>query len=228
MGRRSWRATPAARARRRPRTQESVSGIIAQWQRERPDLDPTPMGMFGALARVYFLTTPHIDRLLAAYGLGRGMFDVLATLRRAGPPYRLAPTQLSRYLMLSGAGMTNRLDRLEDLRLIIRAPDSNDRRSLHVELTTAGLRLIDKILPDFLETQRRILAGLPAKTVTTLTALLEEVIAHFTARGVAESKVDRAAPDEQAGAATEPSPTVRPPAPARPTSSGRSSRRRSG
>jgi DNA-binding MarR family transcriptional regulator len=163
----------------RPGDQVSVSAIIDQWRRERPDLDPEPMAVFGALARVYLLTTPHIDRLMATYGLGRGMFDVMAALHRAGPPYRLAPTQLSRSLMLSGAGMTNRLDRLEALRLIRRQPEPSDRRSLQIELTTEGLRLVGKIVPDLIDMERRLLSGLLPVKVKQVAALLEEFADHL-------------------------------------------------
>lgn len=154
--------------------QDSVPSIIAQWQRERPDLDPTPMALFGALARAYLLTAPMIERLLAGYGLARGMFDVMAALRRAGAPYCLTPTQLSRSLMLSGAGMTNRLDRLQALHLVGRRPDPNDRRGLQIHLTPKGQKLVESILPEFLDLERRVIAEFGLEKVNALTDLLLE------------------------------------------------------
>jgi DNA-binding MarR family transcriptional regulator len=134
--------------------QEPVAAIIAHWKRERPDLDFEPMLLFASLARAYFGITTHIDQLVADHGLTRGMFDVLATLRRAGPPYSLTPKQLSASLLLSGAGMTNRLDRLEALKLTVRRPEPSDRRSLQIKLTDKGLKLVDRMLPGVLERQR--------------------------------------------------------------------------
>ncbi len=134
--------------------QEPVAAIMDQWKRERPDLDFEPMLLFASLARAYFSITTHIDRLVVDHGLTRGMFDVLATLRRAGPPYSLTPKQLSASLLLSGAGMTNRLDRLESLKLTVRRPEPSDRRSLQIKLTDKGLKLVDKMLPQVLERQR--------------------------------------------------------------------------
>lgn len=112
--------------------QASVPAIIAQWQREKPKFDTGPMALFGALARAVLLTSPVIEKFMLKHGVARGMFDVLAALRRTGSPYRLPPSKLSKSLMLSGAGMTNRLDRLETLRLIVRQPEPNDRRSVRI------------------------------------------------------------------------------------------------
>jgi DNA-binding MarR family transcriptional regulator len=153
-------------------TQESVPSIIAQWQREKPEFDTGPMALFGALARAFLLTSPMIEKLMAKHGVARGMFDVLAALRRAGSPYRLPPSQLSKSLMLSAAGMTNRLDRLETLKLIARRPDPNDRRSVRIQLTAKGLQLVEKLIPELVEIEKQIVAGFGDANIKKLTQLL--------------------------------------------------------
>ena len=152
--------------------QESVPSIIAQWQREKPEFDTGPMALFGALARAFLLTSPAIEKLMAKHGVARGMFDVLAALRRAGSPYRLPPSQLSKSLMLSGAGMTNRLDRLETLRLIVRQPEPNDRRSVRIQLTAKGLQLVEKLIPQLVEVEQQIVADFGDTNIKKLTQLL--------------------------------------------------------
>lgn len=152
--------------------QDPVDLIIAQWRREKPRFDTGPMALFGALARAYLLTTPAIEGLLAKHGLARGMFDVLATLRRAGRPYRLAPSQLSKSLMLSGSGMTNRLDRLEALQLITRLPEPTDRRSIHIQLTAKGHELVEKLAPLLVHFLRNMVADFGEANVKKLTQLL--------------------------------------------------------
>jgi DNA-binding MarR family transcriptional regulator len=152
--------------------QESVPSIIAQWQREKPKFDTGPMALFGALARAFLLTSPVIDKFMAKHSIARGMFDVLATLRRAGSPYRLPPSQLSKSLMLSGAGMTNRLDRLETLKLIVRQPEPNDRRSVRIQLTAKGLQLVEKLIPQLVEIEKQIVANFGDANIRKLTQLL--------------------------------------------------------
>lgn len=73
------------------------------------------------------------------YGLHRGEFDTLATLRRSGTPYTLTPGGLARSSMVTGAAMTNRLRRLEDRGLLKRTTDATNRRSVLVRLTDDGL-----------------------------------------------------------------------------------------
>jgi DNA-binding MarR family transcriptional regulator len=147
--------------------------VLEQWRQERPDLDVAPLGLFAALAHAYWLSAPRIERLMMSHGVARGMFDVLTTLRRSGPPYTLAPKQLARSLLLSGAGITSRLDRLEALQLIGRRPEPRDRRGLQIELTPAGLALVDKILPELIEMETRLSTGLSASQARQLTHLLD-------------------------------------------------------
>jgi DNA-binding MarR family transcriptional regulator len=157
---------------KRPGEQESVPSIIAQWQREKPEFDTGPMALFGALARSFLLTSPVIEKFMQKHGVARGMFDVLAALRRAGSPYRLPPSKLSKSLMLSGAGMTNRLDRLETLRLIVRQPEPNDRRSVRIQLTPKGLQLVEKLIPQLVEIEKQFVADFGDENVKKLTQLL--------------------------------------------------------
>ena len=175
---------PAAKMPKNRRTRDAVgdSGarvpvnqIIEQWQRERPDLDPAPMRLFGALAQAHMLTTPYINRVIARHGLVRGTFDVLSALRRAGPPFSLTPKQLAESLMLSGAGMTSRLDRLEQLHLVARLPEPNDRRSLKIQLTQKGVRLIDEVIPQIVSAQWQLVSALGDRDTATLVDLLRRL-----------------------------------------------------
>jgi DNA-binding MarR family transcriptional regulator len=152
---------------------DSVATVLAQWRRQRPGLDLGPLGLFAALAHAYWLTAPQIERLMADDGLTRGMFDVLTTLRRAGAPYMLSPKLLAQSLLLSGAGLTNRLDRLEANGLIVRLPDLRDRRALKIQLTPKGIKLVDKILPKLIRLETRLAAGLSAAQTSEFTRLLD-------------------------------------------------------
>lgn len=154
---------------------DEVGTIVAQWQRERPDLDPAPMTLFGHLARAHLLTTPYITAIVAEHGLNRGTFDVLSALRRAGRPFSLTPRQLADSLMLSGAGMSNRLDRLEAALLVARLPDPADRRSVLIQLTQRGVALIDAIIPSIIAAQWRVVSGLGRDETATLVDLLRRL-----------------------------------------------------
>ncbi|HMO56577.1 MAG TPA: MarR family transcriptional regulator [Roseiflexaceae bacterium] len=156
--------------------QDRVDTILAQWRRERPDLDPAPMGIIGRIARADRILGRAIEARFAHFGLNRGEFDVLATLRRNGPPYRLTPTGLFTELMLSSGAMTNRLDRLEQAGWIARIPDPTDRRGVLVELTPQGIELVDVVVASHLENEERLLAALTAAEREQLAALLRTLL----------------------------------------------------
>ena len=161
---------------------DPVGIILAQWQRERPDIDPAPMKLFGLLAQSQSMTTFFMNEALAKWGLSRPSFDVLSALRRAGPPFCLTPKSLSESLMLSGAGMTSRLDRLESLFLIARLPEPNDRRSVKIQLTDRGVRLIDEVVPGIVEAQWRIISRFGAEQAEQLIDLLGGFVDVLAAR----------------------------------------------
>ena len=129
-----------------PHDSDAVDTFIAQWHREWPELDVSPMATLGRINRIARLMAPHVEKLFAAHGLERGEFDVLATLKRSGPDHRLTPTELYGALMITSGGLTHRLKRLEAAGLVRRVPSAEDRRSLLVELTEEGH---DKVVAAF-------------------------------------------------------------------------------
>lgn len=141
---------------------DAVDAIAAQWRRERPDLDLEAMAVIGRLGRLAAVLEREIEVVFAAHGLQRGEFDVLAALRRSGEPYVLNPSALADTLMLSRAGMTGRLDRLERAGLVRRAVDAEDRRAVRVALTPEGRTLVDRVVRAHTENETRVLAVLPA------------------------------------------------------------------
>ena len=84
-----------------PEEHDAVDRIVAQWARERPELDTGPMAVIGRLHRLGDLLEAELRTVFAEAGLGNGDFDVLATLRRAGAPFRLSPGELSASTMVT-------------------------------------------------------------------------------------------------------------------------------
>jgi DNA-binding MarR family transcriptional regulator len=156
---------------------DAVDRFVAQWRRERPDLDLAPMAIVGRLGRLTTLGTAVIEDTLQTHGLKLGEFDVLASLRRAGSPYALTPGSLLRQLMLSSGAMTNRIDRLEAAGWVTRRPDPDDRRGVIVTLTPAGLALVDRAVTDHLAAEERLLAPLRASERATLDRLVRKLVA---------------------------------------------------
>jgi DNA-binding MarR family transcriptional regulator len=156
---------------------DHVDEIEAQWARERPDVDVTALALFGRLFRSVDLAEAELARELGRHGLQRGWFDLLAALRRAGPPFELSPTQLMRATLLSSGGMTKRLDRLVDAGLVERRPDPRDRRGLLVRLTRRGRAVVDRALEAHVANEERLLGSLTPTEQRELDALLRKLLA---------------------------------------------------
>jgi DNA-binding MarR family transcriptional regulator len=155
--------------------EDHVDRVRAAWARERPELDTEPVEIVARVGRIAQRLDRELERVFADYGLTRESFDVLATLRRAGAPYRLSPTELYRTLMRTSGAVTNRLKRLEDAGLVSRVADAADGRGLLVELTPAGRAVIDRVAPLHLANEQRLLAGLSADDRAALAGLLRKL-----------------------------------------------------
>jgi DNA-binding MarR family transcriptional regulator len=156
--------------------EDAVDLILEQWARERPDLDCTPMGIIGRITQLQREVHLAQRATFARHGLDAPSFDVLAALRRAGPPYQLTPTALMRTALVTSGAITQRLDRLEQKGLITRTRSEADGRAVVVTLTRAGREALDAALPDHLETERGMLAGLSEAEQEDLAELLRRLL----------------------------------------------------
>jgi len=154
---------------------DGVDLILEQWRRERPELDASPIGVIGRISRLARELEQRLEPVYREHELDSGWYDVLATLRRAGPPYRLRPTEFTSALMLTSSGTTKRLDRLEQAGLIARDPDPDDRRGTLITLTPAGLRLLDTATEAHLDNEHRLLAALTDADRRRLADLLRKL-----------------------------------------------------
>ncbi|MGR5211256.1 MarR family winged helix-turn-helix transcriptional regulator [Vibrio rotiferianus] len=139
---------------------DAIDRVVSQWAKEKPDLDTEPMAIMGRLMRIAKHMETHVAELHKRYDLKMGEFDVLATLRRSGEPYRLTPSELISSMMLTSGAMTNRLDKLEKKSLIAREHSKEDRRSVTVELTSKGFDLIDSLIEQHLQAQHELMGSL--------------------------------------------------------------------
>ena len=153
---------------------DHVARIIAQWGRERPELDVSPLGVVGRLHRLADTLNAELRALFAEAGLSDGDFDVLASLRRAGDPCALTPTELAATTMVTSGAVTKRVDRLEAQGYVTRTVSAADARSRTIALTAEGRALIDDLFPRHVENERRLLVGLTPDEQTELARLLEK------------------------------------------------------
>lgn len=165
-----------------PGSADFVDRILAQWSKERPDLD-LDAAMMGAVMRMTHLLhrvfTPLVEDAIEPHGLKQSEFDLLATLRRRGPGQSITPSRLSDELMTSRAGMTKRIDRLEALGYLRRVPSAEDRRSFGVVLTSAGAAAIDAALTGVVAAVGGLAGRLSERECATVNDAMRVLMHHF-------------------------------------------------
>ncbi|MCW2650513.1 MAG: MarR family transcriptional regulator [Mycobacterium sp.] len=165
-----------------PAAWDSVDHLLAEWARERPDLDFTPVGIVNRLGRVRTQLERHLAEVFADHDLTPPDFHVVVTLRRSGPPYRMPQARLMEALGLTSGTVSLRLDRLVKFGVVAREPDPADRRGALVRLTEDGQRLFDLIAPQHLANEDELLSALGEDERRTLADLLRRLLASFETR----------------------------------------------
>jgi DNA-binding MarR family transcriptional regulator len=153
-----------------------IDQVVERWSALQLGLPVDAYHVTGRISRIAARIAQREDEVFARYGLTRGDVGVLSALRISPPPHTLSPTQLFRGLMLSSAGMTKRLDRLEQRGLIKRNPDPNDRRGVTIHLTESGRRLVARAVAENTKNEATLLTGLSGKDRRALADLLRAVL----------------------------------------------------
>ncbi|WP_445503700.1 MarR family winged helix-turn-helix transcriptional regulator [Microvirga sp. G4-2] len=160
--------------------QDGIDERQIQWAAELPDVDTRGMAILGRARWITLTARPPIEAIFKAHDLDSGEADVLFTLLRSGPPYRLRPTELFRSLMISSGGLTDRLNRLTKAGLIRRAAAEGDGRSLPVELTEEGIRRAKAAFQEDMAIEAAMLAGLTDGEQRDLARLLKKLALTIT------------------------------------------------
>ena len=150
--------------------------VLGGWGAARPDLEVGALQVTGRLSRIGPLLARRQESVFSRFGLNRGEVGALSALRLAGPPHRLSPTRLGKGLMLSSAGVTSRIDRLERRGLVRRLADPEDRRGVIVELTDPGLEVVDAAVAAVSISDRQLLERLDEREIAELEAILRKLL----------------------------------------------------
>ena len=160
-------------------TGDTVDRFMAEWSRQRPDLDFDYLATIGRILRVSAHLRERMDAWLAPFGVTWEMFDLIASLRRAGNEGGLRPTDLYEVCMLSSGATTNRIDRAEKLDYAARRPDPDDGRAVRIALTKRGRALAEKAMTEHAIRASEIAGRLTADEQRTIARLLRKLLLSF-------------------------------------------------
>jgi DNA-binding MarR family transcriptional regulator len=158
---------------------DHVDEFLEGLEERLPELDREIEGIVDRLNGLSRRINRMLDETLAEHGLSHGEWRLLGTLYFAPAPHRHSPGELAAKLELSSGAMTNRLDRLEQAGLVRRLPDPDDRRSVQVELTDAGLRRYRESVAAQAAKEAIVGAALDADEQRQLNVLLRRLMIEF-------------------------------------------------
>ena len=110
-----------------------------------------------------------VEANLASHGLTLNQLGVLEAILHKGP---LTHRELGRKVLTSAGNMTDVVDKLEQRGLVRRVRHPGDRRSVKVELTEEGHKLIEDLFPHHAKRIHAAMGGLNDEELRTLGQLL--------------------------------------------------------
>jgi DNA-binding MarR family transcriptional regulator len=158
---------------------DHVDRVVEAWARERPDVDAGPIQIVGRLSRLSRQIDQRLKTVFNQHGLDAWEYDLLAALRRGGPPYELTAGEILEALMITSGAVTNRIDRLEQRGYVRRQQSTGDKRFVRVRLTPSGRKVMDAALPDHLANEADMLAALTGAERRQLVKMLRKLQDHL-------------------------------------------------
>ncbi|MFO0968181.1 MAG: MarR family transcriptional regulator [Gemmataceae bacterium] len=147
-----------------------------------PRFDSLEQEVFLSLWRTYDRLRQIEEDLFDRYGLTAQQYNVLRLLRAAHPA-KLATLDLGRRLISRAPDITRMIDRLEQLGLVCRERLADNRRVVHVGITSAGRTLVADMAQPLRACHRRQLGHLSAADLKRLGALLRRARAPHEEEG---------------------------------------------
>jgi DNA-binding MarR family transcriptional regulator len=157
-----------------PDERDAVDEIVEQWSRERPDVVVDSIGVVARILRIAKVFADHRRRTLAALGIDSATFDLLATLRRSGPPFRMSPAALTQACLVTGGAISQRVARAEAAGLVTAERTAGGHTSA-VALTELGRERIDRDIAEFLAREHELIGHLAPGERTELSRLLRRL-----------------------------------------------------
>lgn len=156
-------------------SKDFVDKLIQEWLDAVPSLDLSGLPVIARIVRMSHYISQFVDANFARYNLNVGEFEVLAALAR-NPDRQLSPKELQKKILISSGGLSNRINRLEDKKFIVRIPDPSDRRGVIVKITPEGRKLTLEAVVTHVAIEKALIQGLQAEDREQLAELLKKLI----------------------------------------------------
>ncbi|HBF32303.1 MarR family winged helix-turn-helix transcriptional regulator [Rhizobium sp.] len=162
-----------------------------EWALARPDLPVRSIGIITRIWQISKLLSDDRRKTMNQLGMEPAIRDLLANLRRSGPPYRLRVSELAMCCEVSKGAITQRVERAEAAGLVrsVNARDATthqkwdkkstaemDRRAVWIELTPEGKDLVETTVEALLHHEDHLVADLGDEDIKALSDALRRLL----------------------------------------------------
>jgi MarR family transcriptional regulator, 2-MHQ and catechol-resistance regulon repressor len=146
---------------------------VAAFEKEFPGASWLSAQVFRELEVVGSLAEALIASVARRHGLSHAALNALAVIEGNGAP--MTAGEVGGHMHITSGTMTSVLDTLERNGHIERLTDPGDRRRVLVEITPEAQAVLDRLLPEVVQTTTVVLAGLGDKELKDLLGTLTRV-----------------------------------------------------
>ncbi|MEU8031234.1 MarR family transcriptional regulator [Streptomyces sp. NPDC049099] len=155
---------------------DRIEAIMRQVAQVSPVADLTSKELCMRLQRVAHHLETHLRRELSAFGIEPWELELLASLRRSGPPYQVTAGVLQDSMQLTTGAVTKRVAALERKGWVRREVVPEDRRQVLVCLTPEGEKRALDVFLTKTRTESQALASLDGDTQRRLNRDLKTLL----------------------------------------------------
>lgn len=157
-------------------------------ERERPGIAVESIGVITRIWRIAKLLEDDRRKTMARLKLDVPTRNLLSTLRRAGEPYVLSPSELATRAGVTAGAVSQWVAKCEQHGLVRRSRgNAGDGRAVQIALTAKGRRIIDRVIEELLEHENDLVAGLTSADVAALSDLLRKLLADLNTRALPDA-----------------------------------------
>ncbi|GAB3294757.1 MarR family winged helix-turn-helix transcriptional regulator [Epidermidibacterium keratini] len=164
------------------RKPDAVDEIADAWARELPDAPNASIGVITRIWRIAKLLEEDRRATMRRLGMDVTTRNLLSTLRRSGPPYRLSISEIARQAGVTPGAVSQWVSTNEREGMVVRERSDRDGRAVFVALTDDGKRRIDAVVVDLLSHEDELVAGLSGRQVDQLAGLLKKLMSSLEDR----------------------------------------------
>lgn len=144
-------------------------------EKKYPQMDRNSVMSFLTLLRVSTDLSSAFDKLLTKHGLLQNRWLILAILVR-DEDNSVSPSELSKALGVSAATLSRLLEGLESDGFVKRTQNQVDRRAHEIALTAKGIKIINKVMPEYLERVSQVFKKVSASQHQDLMEVLSAIV----------------------------------------------------